>query len=132
MNHSRAKEIYVSDEMWSVGPGIIIPALIFEAFALYGIISAWKILGDYDQVGNAGNSFFNRDVRYDSITYTGAGNVPNEEDLVRSEKCTICLGEIYNGESLKTLQCMHKFHSSCIDRWLVQNEICPLCRTFQR
>lgn len=32
------------------------------------------------------------------------------------------------GEDVRTLRCTHLFHVDCIDRWLVYNKKCPVCR----
>lgn len=42
--------------------------------------------------------------------------------------CNICLGEFDVGEECKTLPCQHVYHGACIDRWLLMNKICPVCR----
>ena len=44
------------------------------------------------------------------------------------EKCSICLEEFKNGESIRRLPCLHIFHTDEIDRWLRTNHICPICR----
>ena len=31
-------------------------------------------------------------------------------------------------ETIRPLSCGHKFHTSCITRWLTKNNTCPLCR----
>jgi len=33
-------------------------------------------------------------------------------------ECNICITEYADGDQLRILQCMHKFHTKCIDRWL--------------
>ncbi|KAL2505024.1 RING/U-box superfamily protein [Abeliophyllum distichum] len=43
-------------------------------------------------------------------------------------ECSICLmGFELNGE-VKEMPCKHKFHSSCIEKWLRFNGSCPICR----
>ena len=42
-----------------------------------------------------------------------------------SKECCICFEEYIN-EIL--LDCGHSFHKECIDVWLIENLICPLCR----
>jgi Ring finger domain len=39
------------------------------------------------------------------------------------DECPICLGEL-----VTTTKCGHKFHSSCIHKWLETNDSCPMCR----
>ncbi|CAH1438911.1 unnamed protein product [Lactuca virosa] len=50
----------------------------------------------------------------------------NEESL----ECTICLEVIKEGEKVKVLlSCCHCYHCECIDKWLIANSSCPMCRT---
>lgn len=47
--------------------------------------------------------------------------------------CTVCLrsGELTHytpRRYIKRLPCGHMYHVRCIDRWLLQNVSCPLCR----
>ncbi|XP_009602922.1 E3 ubiquitin-protein ligase ATL41-like [Nicotiana tomentosiformis] len=47
-----------------------------------------------------------------------------------SVECTICLSVLEDGETARTLpNCNHIFHSECIDKWLVSQSTCPICRT---
>ena len=39
--------------------------------------------------------------------------------------CAICLGDIQTGSQTS---CGHTYHTDCIQKWLVQNDNCPLCR----
>ena len=45
-----------------------------------------------------------------------------------AECCPICLDELQEDDTLRTLPCFHRFHACCIDRWLVKKPQCPLCR----
>jgi hypothetical protein len=43
--------------------------------------------------------------------------------------CSICLADIENYQlDYKTLSCGHKYHMTCIDIWLQNNNTCPYCR----
>ncbi|CAJ0949157.1 unnamed protein product, partial [Mesorhabditis belari] len=50
--------------------------------------------------------------------------VPENE----KERCTVCLMEFETGEGVRKLRCTHLFHVDCIDKWLVYNKKCPVCR----
>lgn len=43
--------------------------------------------------------------------------------------CAICTDEFHIKDQVRILPCnkTHTFHKSCIDRWLVQKDSCPLC-----
>ncbi|KAG6469812.1 hypothetical protein ZIOFF_070743 [Zingiber officinale] len=45
------------------------------------------------------------------------------------EPCCICREEYVEGEELGRLDCSHDFHSSCIKKWLVIKNLCPICKT---
>lgn len=46
-----------------------------------------------------------------------------------SDECSVCLAELQHGEMLRCLpNCVHSFHRSCIDLWLLQSATCPLCK----
>jgi hypothetical protein len=51
-----------------------------------------------------------------------------EQDLEMD--CSICQDHMRQGELVRTLTvCEHKFHTSCIDNWLLNDSvICPVCR----
>lgn len=44
------------------------------------------------------------------------------------DKCAICLSEFETSENVRILPCAHFFHVQCIDRWLLSNKNCPVCR----
>jgi len=42
--------------------------------------------------------------------------------------CNICRERFRDGDQLRILPCLHKYHAACIDRWLIQNRTCPTCK----
>merc|ERR1719321_2389217 len=47
-----------------------------------------------------------------------------------SEECSICLNDVHDGDSKRTLPgCGHSFHKACIDLWVLRCAECPLCKT---
>ena len=54
----------------------------------------------------------------------------NSDDIEHGElgQCNICLAPYELGDEIRTTQCMHKFHTHCIDRWLRSNGVCPICK----
>ncbi|KAJ7946069.1 E3 ubiquitin-protein ligase MBR2 [Quillaja saponaria] len=45
------------------------------------------------------------------------------------EPCCICQEEYADGENLGSLDCGHDFHTNCIKQWLMQKNLCPICKT---
>lgn len=43
------------------------------------------------------------------------------------ENCAVCLCDFEENELVRRLPCRHHFHPCCVDRWLLQNQNCPLC-----
>ncbi|KAJ3701210.1 hypothetical protein LUZ61_004915 [Rhynchospora tenuis] len=59
----------------------------------------------------------------------GSDNKSDEENIGSSMECSICLSAVEEGEILKVLpECMHSFHSDCVDLWLGGHTTCPVCR----
>ncbi len=54
----------------------------------------------------------------------------------QSEHCVICLEQFQDGDRLRVLPCEHRFHTSCIDKWLSGSYsyedcftgLCPTCK----
>lgn len=42
--------------------------------------------------------------------------------------CPICLTKI-GKKTMKKTKCNHKYHHYCLDKWLENNDKCPMCRT---
>lgn len=58
---------------------------------------------------------------------SGSSNSPTQQCSDRWT-CSICLAAYEPGDRVKTTACMHRFHADCIDTWLRQNSICPVCK----
>ncbi|CAI8586869.1 unnamed protein product [Vicia faba] len=51
--------------------------------------------------------------------------------LYNESCCSICFQDFENGELVRILpKCCHIYHLECIDKWLVQQGSCPICRTY--
>lgn len=43
--------------------------------------------------------------------------------------CCVCMDEVKKEEIITILPCFHKFHSECVDGWLLIKPSCPICKT---
>lgn len=46
----------------------------------------------------------------------------------QQDQCSVCLEKFQDGEQLRLLPCMHKYHSRCIDKWFQNSPACPVCK----
>jgi len=53
-------------------------------------------------------------------------DAPGTNDNQKS--CCICMENFKDAENVRTLPCLHIFHTSCIDSWLVRSSTCPICK----
>ncbi|XP_061352408.1 RING-H2 finger protein ATL51-like [Gastrolobium bilobum] len=54
----------------------------------------------------------------------------NEVFPLDHNECSICLGELEDGELVRLLPaCYHAFHIPCIDAWFKDHANCPVCRS---
>lgn len=53
------------------------------------------------------------------------------ESSLEEEECIICFYPLID-KNISILDCLHRFHSSCLDKWFehpTSDKVCPLCRT---
>jgi len=43
------------------------------------------------------------------------------------KSCVVCQSDYIVGDTLASLPCLHNFHSHCIEPWLQQRQVCPIC-----
>jgi len=68
--------------------------------------------------------------------YVGAKSVNNLPCCVHDgsplpsdqTKCPVCLNDFIEGDSMKSLPCVHFYHVDCIDSWLLVGHSCPVCK----
>lgn len=52
----------------------------------------------------------------------------SQEQMGKSQSCSVCWEDFTEGEEVKLLECEHCFHSPCIVPWLELHGTCPVCR----
>lgn len=62
----------------------------------------------------------------DNLSTRTYGQANLEGEMGRA--CSVCINEYAQGNKLRRLPCAHEFHIHCIDRWLSENNTCPICR----
>lgn len=73
---------------------------------------------------------YNRRRKGVSIHYNNIENLKNLEshkDYVNKNECIFCLEDLKTQSCLKSSNCMHIFHESCIREWLKNKGKCPTC-----
>jgi hypothetical protein len=58
------------------------------------------------------------------LAYIKDTSLPEQE----TERCTVCLVDFESDDEVRQMNCNHIFHTECIDRWLMYNKKCPVCR----
>ena len=55
-------------------------------------------------------------------------NLDDDKNKSNMEKCLSCLDK--KNKKLYFTDCEHTFHGRCLDKWMEENENCPLCREY--
>lgn len=56
------------------------------------------------------------------------GGGPQAQDGADDGKCMVCMETFNEGEALRTLPCLHRYHAACVDQWLQRRPECPICK----
>lgn len=66
----------------------------------------------------------------ESIADPGDNDHDVEDRASTSSLCPICTDDFQDGDTVRVLPCAgrHHYHAACIDEWLTDHSICPLCR----
>ncbi|EPS70935.1 hypothetical protein M569_03825, partial [Genlisea aurea] len=59
----------------------------------------------------------------------GIDDDDDDDEMEKAEPCCICREEYVAGEDVGKLNCGHDFHTHCIKKWLMQKNLCPICKT---
>lgn len=55
--------------------------------------------------------------------------IEQNDDIDHGHGCDICFDTNFEGSPLLIIECLHKFHLSCLDEHISQNgDVCPICR----
>ena len=54
-------------------------------------------------------------------------NVGRTDQFETENGCPICLEKFVGNRPIRVLPCRHRYHSDCVDDWLVRRRRCPLC-----
>ncbi|XP_046332803.2 E3 ubiquitin ligase BIG BROTHER-related-like isoform X1 [Haliotis rufescens] len=73
------------------------------------------------------------EVQRKGVSEAEIGNLPTYlyqagASAAQNTDCQVCLSAFEPGETLRSLPCLHDYHSKCIDEWLKRNSTCPICR----
>lgn len=77
-----------------------------------------------DRSNNSSNGLTNEELQLiPSYTLNSTATAADADENL----CTICLDPMISGEIIRTTPCQHSYHLKCIDKWLLQKAICPMC-----
>ncbi|CAI8585890.1 unnamed protein product [Vicia faba] len=62
------------------------------------------------------------------MTECDSGSASEHIIALEDAECCICLSAYDDEAELRELPCNHHFHCTCIDKWLLINATCPLCK----
>ena len=74
---------------------------------------------------------FNRNIQREALniirTRTTSYKLGKNDPHIGDE-CCICLDEFKNRSKVSRIECCHVFHKKCIEKWLLEKAVCPLCK----
>ncbi|XWS47994.1 hypothetical protein CRYUN_Cryun13aG0033600 [Craigia yunnanensis] len=83
----------------------------------------------YDEIHDIYGEVVSRGLLGGSLKKLPCHVMLGEIKATQSIYCTICLQDIKLGEIARSLSnCQHTFHLACVDKWLIRQGSCPVCR----
>ncbi|RZC08875.1 uncharacterized protein LOC114416812 [Glycine soja] len=88
-----------------------------------------------EQIGNAKSGLPEKTItsQMKTKTYILPTNATNLEEAASEEQetdlCIICQDEYKNKENIGILRCGHEYHADCLRRWLLEKNVCPMCKS---
>lgn len=69
------------------------------------------------------------DVARGGLSAEQVGELPCHVVKEGAGECAVCLEAFQAGDWCRVLpRCEHGFHARCVDSWLCQSRVCPICR----
>ncbi|XP_072997501.1 E3 ubiquitin-protein ligase SDIR1-like isoform X2 [Typha latifolia] len=99
-----------------------LPVHKYKVQPLQGIASTRQSSGSSLAQSSSSSGSAN-EKRQDSSRADGTSKT-SEDELT----CSVCLEQVNVGELIRSLPCLHQFHTNCIDPWLRQRGTCPVCK----
>jgi len=102
--------------------------LIFCCFAIKSLIIKIRELRELERIRNISGVVYDVELaQYDFIGCFNEKIYPNISN--DQNNCIICFEKYENNERLYEIKkCKHNFHKHCINKWLNEKEVCPICR----
>ncbi|EOA30402.1 hypothetical protein CARUB_v10013526mg [Capsella rubella] len=91
-----------------------------------------ELLALSDQIGTVKTGLSEEDVKNLLKRRTSLATRINLEEApstdLEEDSCTICQENYKNQDKIATLDCMHLYHTECLQKWLVIKNVCPICK----
>ncbi|XP_012839312.1 PREDICTED: RING finger protein 215-like [Erythranthe guttata] len=88
-------------------------------------------IGASNRIFKAPHEFFpNRQLEASRRAFLQGISAPHKYFPKKVETCVICLDDILDNQKVGELvNCIHRYHADCVQKWLCIKNFCPLCKT---
>lgn len=100
---------------------VILVVILYNRTTLNHGMDPIGFINDETEEASVSDSVFSNLYRY---------SYSESEDIFYKD-CSICLESFYKNDELVQLNCPneHTYHSSCLQKWLKVNPVCPICKS---